>query len=147
MMRLTLLSLAAGVALAATASANAAPSEALWQAIVHVESGGNVHAFNPRDGAAGVAQIRLVCLADANRIARDLAVAERFTPADRHCPAAARRIWNLYLTYYGRLYERMTGRPPTDEVYARIWNGGPSGWRRPATAAYWDRVRSALQRR
>ena len=50
----------------------------------------------------------------------------------------------LYLSYWGEEYERTTGRPPTNEVYARLWNGGPTGWRKESTADYWDRVREAL---
>lgn len=38
-------------------------------------------------------------------------------------------------------------RPPTVEVYARIWNGGPEGWRKSSTLAYWRRVRNALAAR
>ena len=35
--------------------------------------------------------------------------------------------------------------PTTAETYARIWNGGPDGWRKPTTAAYWRKVRVKLE--
>jgi len=54
-------------------------------------------------------------------------------------------MWDLYLSYYGEQYERETGQPPTDEVYARIWNGGPSGWRKDSTLEYWGRVQAFLE--
>ena len=116
----------------------------LWSAIVTVESGGNAQAYSP-GGAVGIAQIRQVCLADCNRIARQKGLDLRFAPADRFDPDKARQMWDLYLSYYGEQYERETGQPPTDEVYARIWNGGPSGWRKDSTLEYWGRVQAFLE--
>ncbi|MBE3071025.1 MAG: hypothetical protein IMZ66_12390 [Planctomycetes bacterium] len=135
----------ATLALEDDAPSQAEPGDALWQAIVAVESGGDAAAYNAHDGATGIAQIRMVCLADVNRIAKIRGLAARFSPSDRRKPEAARRIWNLYLDYYGNEYQQATGREPTDEVYARIWNGGPTGWRKASTADYWGRVRAALQ--
>jgi hypothetical protein len=117
----------------------------LWSAIVAVESGGDPAAYNAGSGAAGVAQIRPVCLEDCNRIARLRKIDIQFTPADRQSPERARAMWSLYLSYYGEQYEQATGRPPTNEVYARIWNGGPTGWRKDSTIEYWSRVREILQ--
>jgi hypothetical protein len=133
-----------GVLALASSSAGPGPSSALWRAIVAIESGGNAGAFNPHDGATGMAQVRTVCLEDVNRIARLRGLSERFAPADRTDPRAARRIWELYLGYYGDQYRKETGRTPTDEVYARIWNGGPAGWKKSSTVAYWQRVRAAM---
>jgi hypothetical protein len=93
-------------------------------------------------------------LEDLHRIARlrgvparlpGLGGQARFSAADRCDPRAARRMWDLYLDFYGREYWRQTGRTPTDEVYARIWNGGPQGWKRASTLPYWRQVRAALQ--
>ena len=115
----------------------------LWSAIVTVESGGDPQAFSS-SGAAGIAQIREVCLVDCNRIARQKGLDLHFVPADRFDPDKARQMWDLYLSYYGDQYEKATGQPPTDEVYARIWNGGPSGWRKDSTLEYWGRVQAFL---
>jgi hypothetical protein len=117
----------------------------LWTAIVAVESGGDPAAYNAGSGATGVAQIRQVCLDDCNRIARLRKLDVQFKAADRQSPQRAREMWNLYLSYYGEQYEQATGRPPSNEVYARIWNGGPTGWRKDSTAEYWTRVREILQ--
>ena len=121
------------------------PSERLWNAIAAVESGGNIRAVNPHGGAAGVAQIRTTCLADCNRIARREGDGREFAPSDRLRPGTSREMWRIYLEHYGRQYQRKTGRTPTDEVYARIWNGGPQGWKRASTLPYWRQVRAALQ--
>jgi hypothetical protein len=140
---------AVGIPLAALALCGnkefAGPSSALWRAIVAVESGGHARAYNPCDGATGMAQIRSVCLTDVNRIARLRGVAACFRAADRWDPRAARRMWDLYLGYYGKQYEKETGRKPTDEVFARIWNGGPTGWQKTSTLPYWARVREAMK--
>jgi hypothetical protein len=135
--------LAAAVLLAS--AAQAAPTGRLWHAICTVESGGDPDAYNPKERAAGIAQIRPVCLKDVNRIARLRGVDERFTYADRNDPEAARRMWRLYLEHYGQDYRRRTGRPATAEVYARIWNGGPTGWRKRSTRGYWQRVQAVLE--
>ena len=133
------------VGTAVPAVAWATPSEALWKAMTHVESRGNAKAYNPRDGAAGVIQIRSIAVKDLNRIARRRGLEVRYTLADRYDSAKSREMWRLYLAYYGAYYAKRTGETPTDEVYARIWNGGPSGWAKNATRAYWDRVRAALE--
>ncbi len=129
---------------AAASAAKADPDNALWRAIVAVESRGNARAYNPRDGATGIAQIRTVCLTDVNRIARQRGMDVRFATSHRLDPGAARRIWALYLDYYGDQYAKVTGCRPTAEVYARIWNGGPDGWRKGTTRSYWQRVRAAM---
>ena len=122
-----------------------APSQRLWNAIVDVESDGNPRAFNPHSGATGIAQIRTVCLTDCNRISRHRGDGREFASADRLRPGKSCEMWRSYLTFYGRQYQRKTGRTPTDEVYARIWNGGPDGWRRASTLSYWRQVQAALQ--
>lgn len=133
------------VGLAVPAAAWATPSEALWKAMTHVESRGNAKAYNPRDRAAGVIQIRPIAVKDLNRIARRRGLNVRYTLADRYKPAKSREMWRLYLAYYGVHYAKQTGESPNDEVYARIWNGGPRGWAKDATRAYWRRVQAALE--
>jgi hypothetical protein len=120
-------------------------TDALWSATVAVESGGDPCAYNTTSGATGIAQIRAICLADCNRIAQRQGLDVRFTPGDRWDPQESRRMWVLYLGYYGARYAAETGEPPTEEVYARIWKGGPTGWRKTSTAGYWERVRSMME--
>jgi hypothetical protein len=38
------------------------------------------------------------------------------------------------------------GRPVTDQDRARIWNGGPNGYKKKATLGYWAKVRKELNR-
>ena len=116
----------------------------LWTATVRVESGGNPQAVNPETGAGGIVQIMPECVDDCNRIAGLRGLGVRFTQADRFDPVKSRQMWRLYLSYWGQEYERTTGYPPTNEVYARLWNGGPTGWRKEATLPYWEAVRNVI---
>ncbi len=129
----------------AAGRAAATPSDRLWEATAEVESGRDPRAYNRREAAAGIVQIRPTCLKDINRIARLEGLDLRFTSADRYDVRQSRRMWKLYLKHYGELYRRTTGRDPTDQVYARIWNGGPRGYRKGATLRYWRRVFRAMQ--
>ena len=118
--------------------------ERLWTATVRVESSGNPRAVNPETGAGGIVQIMPECVDDCNRIAAARGLGVHFTQADRFDPAKSRQMWRLYLSYWGQEYERTTGYPPSNEVYARMWNGGPTGWRKEATVGYWHEVRRAM---
>lgn len=53
----------------------------------------------------------------------------------------------LYLTYWGHHYKEVTGKCPTAETYARIWNGGPDGWKKRSTVKYWKKVKKEIRTR
>ena len=108
----------------------------LWEAVCHVESGGNPRAVGDRgaDGvyrAAGIAQIWARTVTDINRFA-----GTRYTLNDRFDPAKSKQMFNLYTEHYGK------GR--SVEFKARIWNGGPQGAYKGATLAYWRKIQSKL---
>ena len=112
--------------------------DATWAAVCRVESGCVLAAYNPAEQAAGIAQIRPICLIDANRIVCLLGgPARTWTMADRYDAAKAREIFVTYVTYYA-------GVNQCPEAWARIWNGGPNGMTKPATLDYWRRVRAAM---
>ncbi len=46
----------------------------------------------------------------------------------------------IYTDHYGRKY----GWPVSDEVRAKIWNGGPTGPNKPQTEKYWQKVKAKL---
>lgn len=57
--------------------------------------------------------------------------------------AALDWCFEKYTSHYATR-ERL-GRLPSDEDRARIWNGGPNGWKKPSTTAYWrERVKPYL---
>lgn len=88
----------------------------------------------PGDGgrALGVLQIQMVVIDDVNRIYKT-----KYVHKDALDKKKAFEICRLYLGYWGAQYKKKTGKEPTDEVLARIWNGGPNGWKKKATDDYW----------
>lgn len=104
-------------------------------ALAAVESGGDDAAVNKREDAHGRYQIRAAALADANA-----ALGTRYTLAEMHDPAKAERVVRAYLSRYGAAWERRTGLAATDEVLARLHNGGPRGPDKTATRGYAAKV-------
>ena len=103
----------------------------LWEAVCHVESGGNALAIGDKGRAAGIAQIWGRTVADINRFA-----GTKYTLNDRFDPVKSKEMFNLYVEHYGK------GR--SVEFKARIWNGGPQGAYKGATLAYWRKIQSKL---
>ena len=100
-----------------------------------------------REGAYGCLQIRQPCLDDVNRVYRReimRAFGRPITVQDcARSEGISRWVCIRYLTHWGKHYKRTTGTDPTLEVFARMWNGGPYGYKKKATVGYWQRVQSA----
>lgn len=115
----------------------------LLTVLINVESGGNDRALGDiRHGqptAFGCLQISDAVIADVRRIS-----GRSYTRQDAFNRQTAAQICVIYLTHYGTR-ERL-GYEPTMQDYARIWNGGPTGWKNPATLPYWTKVRKELTR-
>lgn len=119
----------------AVATPTAAPDfDSLIAAIAQVESGGDPNAYNAREDAVGILQIRPILVRDCNRILGE----DRFALADRTDRAKSEEMFRVIAEHYskGQSYE----------VIARRWNGGPRGETKQATAAYWQRVEAALNK-
>lgn len=93
------------------------------------------------DEARGRFQIRQCVLDDVNRI-----YGTGYSRQDCFNKAKATAILRMYLSYWGEYYRRQEGRPATVEVLARIWNGGPEGWRKRSTLGYWCEVQKQISR-
>lgn len=115
------------------------PSELdrLIPALIKVESNGNPRAVGDNGKALGALQIWSVVVQDVNR-----AHGTRYTHRDALDPAKAEAICRLYLAIY--CTPKRLGRQPTMEDAARIWNGGPTGWKKKATVSYWQKVARVL---
>lgn len=100
-------------------------------ALSDIESGGDYTAWNRREDAHGLYQIRPSYLADANAL-----LGRKMTIWQMHDPGDAAAAVRAYLAHYGNAYAKRTGKPVTREVLARIHNGGPRGAEREATADY-----------
>lgn len=117
-------------------------SALLIAALIHVESHGNDRALGDyvkgHPTAFGCLQISHGVLDDVHRLTRLnlLSIGDCF---DRETS-----IWvcRVYLDHYCTAIR--LGREPTDEDRARCWNGGPDGWRKPETGAYWFKVQTAM---
>lgn len=133
-----LLLIVANSAYAGTASTH----DRLIAALIQVESRGNDNAIGDRgkkEMAYGCLQIRKPCIDDVNK-----RCGTKYEAKD--CLGnRALSIWvcTNYLRIYGTP-DRL-GRTPTNEDLARIWNGGPGGWKSKYTNVYWTQVQKHLK--
>jgi hypothetical protein len=104
----------------------------LISALIIVESSGNDRAIGDQGRAIGCLQIHRGVVQDVNRI-----TGSNYRHQDMTNRVAARAVCQAYLEHYGK------GK--TTEQQARIWNGGPTGDRKPVTLAYWRRVQRNLK--
>lgn len=116
-------------------------SRSLLDAIEQVESSRNVKAVGDGGKAVGCMQIHTAVVDDVNRI-----YGKSYKYSDRTDRTKSREIAKLYLAHWGKHYTKKTGLKPTDQVLARIWNGGPSGWSNRNTVNYWQRVKKEISK-
>jgi len=84
-------------------------------------------------------QITRVCVQDVNRI-----YGTRYRwPRDVRDRETAENIVFLYLSYYGCLYKKDTGRVPTKEVLAKIYHCGYDGFKNNQDKGnrYWSKIK------
>lgn len=106
---------------------------ALFSAVAMVESDRGATSDN-------VYQIRDIYIDDVNRI-YNMNVSYRV----KFDKEKSEQLMVLYWSYYGERYTKLTGKPVSYEVLARIHNGGPDGWKKYATKRYWKRVKFYLE--
>jgi hypothetical protein len=99
--------------------------------------------------AFGLLQARKPYLDDVNRIVGPHMMMKmwgkaRLTIVDMKDKTKAVWVTKVYLVYYGKEYESDTGKRVTPEIYARIHNGGPEGWRKWTTISYWHKVKQRM---
>jgi hypothetical protein len=109
----------------------------LVSALIQVESSGRDNVVGDAGQAFGPLQIHREMVDDINRL-----YGTSYTHRDMFNRAKAVDVCHKYLDFYGS--EKRLGRPPTSQDHARIWNGGPAGWKRKATQGYWAKVRRHL---
>ena len=103
----------------------------LISALIIVESSGNDLAIGDHGKAIGALQIHKEVILDVNRV-----YGTHYRHQDMTNRAQARAVCEAYLRHYGR--------GATTEQLARRWNGGPTGDRKQATEAYWQKVKKHL---
>jgi len=116
-------------------------TDKLIDALIQVESNGKTDIVGDNGRAKGCLQIWNVVIEDVNRIYNT-----KFIHDDAFSMEKSRDICRRYLAFWGGQYNIRTNTLPTDEVLARIWNGGPSGWAKSATDKYWVKVKAVLEK-
>jgi hypothetical protein len=111
----------------------------LIAAIIAVESGGRQYIVGDNGKSHGPMQIQQGVVLDVNRL---LGSPKYTFPNDCYDFQKSSEMFQIYVTHYGRR-ERL-GRNPTWQDYARIWNGGPNGYRKEVTVKYWRKVEKVL---
>jgi len=105
----------------------------LITALMIVESSGNDQAIGDNGRAIGPLQIHREVILDVNRF-----TGSHYRHQDMTNRVQARAVCEAYLKHYGK--------GCTTEQLARKWNGGgPSGDKKKATEAYWNKVRKHLK--
>ncbi len=105
----------------------------LISALIIVESSGNDLAIGDGGRAIGPLQIHKAVIVDVNRI-----TGSNYRHSEMTNRAQARAVCEAYLRHYAK------GK--TTEQQSRIWNGGPTGDRKPATVAYWRKVQVQIEK-
>lgn len=130
-------SLTAFLILCQATSANPQPDPfaRVLKAMIQVESKGDPEAIGDKGRAIGVLQIHRDYWKDATGF---LGVSWPYE--DARDPVKAAAACRAYTAHYARVQHL----PWTAETIARIHNGGPRGWEKPATIRYYRKVRAAM---
>ena len=125
------------VSMMSVMTVNAKLSDSLINAIIKVESNDNVNAIGDNGKAVGCMQIWKVVVDDVNKVSK-----LKYNYNDRFNKEKSIEIFKLYINKYATA--KRLGRTPTDEDMARIWNGGPNGFKKAGTKQYWLKVKAEL---
>ena len=116
---------------------NATPSNKLIYAICKVESNNGMYVVGNNGKAIGCLQIWKSVVDDVNKYSK-----VKYTYDDRYDKDKSYQIFRLYIGHYAT--KKRLGRKPTNEDMARIWNGGPNGYKKTATIKYWNKVKKYI---
>lgn len=110
-------------------------------AVIEVESNGIDTAIGDNGKAYGPLQIWEVVIKDVNKFYN-----ASYTHDMMFNRGYAIDVFVLYTTYWGNFYTKKTGKKATNEIYARIHNGGPFGYNKKSTEKYWKKIKKALNK-
>lgn len=113
-------------------------SKDFWAALAQVESSNNVKAFNKKEIAVGIYQIRPAYFKDATEYDKNL---RKYTHFDCYDPEISKKV---VIAYFSR-YEKKALNNNDYETLARAHNGG-CGWRKnpKLTDDYWQKIKKEL---
>ena len=107
------------------------PKNNLIDAIIYVESKGDIKAHNISEDAVGCLQIRPIMLREVNR----LLGYNKYKLTDRWSKVKSIEMFNVI---------KQNTTNPTNEKLARNWNGGWNGYKKQSTLKYWNKVKEQL---
>jgi len=102
--------------------------DTLLIAVMAVESNFDSMAYNAKENAVGVLQIRPIMVREVNRLLGE----DKYTLKDRWSKAKSIEMFNVI---------RSHTKNATDEMIARNWNGGWNGHKKQSTLKYWQKVK------
>jgi hypothetical protein len=114
----------------------------LLTAMILVESADRLHP-NGNDlargehGERGCLQVRQCVLDDVNK-----KFGFKFTTSEMENRGKCMAVLDCYLYLWAT--PKRLGRPVTDQDRARIWNGGPDGWKLKRSLPYWRKVQATM---
>ena len=106
-------------------------TKSLIDAIIYVESRGDIKAHNISEDAVGCLQIRPIMVREVNR----LLGYNKYKLADRWNKDKSIEMFNI-------IKDHTTN--PTNEKLAINWNGGWNGYNKKSTLKYWYKVKEQL---
>lgn len=109
--------------------------DTLLDAIRMVESSGGVF-LHGKNGELGPYQIKKIVIDDVNRILGKGV----YKYEDSMNEKKSREICRIYVTYWAS----KSGESSLKRM-ARIWNGGPSGYKKESTKKYWIKIEGAMK--
>jgi len=112
--------------------------ELLWLAICIVESHCNLLAVGDFNKAFGIAQIHAGVVIDYNSTHNTTWKHEDCFNVD-----VSKMMFKNYMSRY--CIARRLGHAPTMEDGARIFNGGPNGYKKKSTEKYWIKIEKAFE--
>lgn len=107
----------------------------LLDAIKTVESQNGKY-LNGKNGESGPYQMKHIVIDDVNRILGT----KTYKYEDAMDEQKSRDICEFYITYWAE----KAGMKHNIEVMARIWNGGPKGYKKKSTIKYWNKIKEVL---
>jgi soluble lytic murein transglycosylase-like protein len=108
------------------------PIDTLLNAVMAVESNFDTMAYNSKENAVGVLQIRPIMVREVNRLLGE----DKYTLKDRWSKAKSIEMFNVIRSHL---------KGASDEEIARTWNGGYNGKNNPKTLGYWKKVRKQFK--
>jgi hypothetical protein len=111
-------------------------STSILEAMIYVESRGNPNAYNKKEKAAGILQIRPITVREVNRILRHSSSRGRYTLKNRYDPVKSIEMWRIIMDKHNPGYDLKTA--------CRVWNGRKKNGM--GSTKYYNLVKANLNR-